>query len=93
LAALLLAVTAGFAGFANSSAASQLTVSSPTAESTPASVHQPVSDSTAAKAAVSARSPINPLSHLLTTGSIAWHGNFHELSENSDGLIYMPGKG
>ena len=75
------------------SSASQLTLVSLTAASSPASSHQPVSDSTTLNAVISPRTPINPFSHQLTAGSIAWHGNFHKLFEYRDGLNYMPGKG
>jgi hypothetical protein len=78
---------------ADASPASQLTLVSLTAASIPASSHQPVSDSTTLNAVISNRSPINPFSHQLTAGSIAWHGNFHKLFEYRDGLNYMPGKG
>jgi hypothetical protein len=83
----------GMGAFEGDSSASQLTLVSLTAASSPASFHQPVSDSTTANAVISPRSPINPFSHQLTAGSIAWHGNFHKLFEYWDGLNYMPGKG
>jgi hypothetical protein len=83
----------GMGAFEGASSASQFTEVSRTAESNPASSHQPVSDSTTVNAVISPRSPINPFSHQLTAGSIAWHGNFHKLFEYWDGLNYMPGKG
>jgi hypothetical protein len=83
----------GMEAFEGAFSTSQLTLVSLTAASSPASSHQPVSDTTTVNAVISPRSPINPFSHQLTAGSIAWHGNFHKLFEYRDGLNYMPGKG